>query len=385
MSTHPQTHIAIIGTVGVPACYGGFETLAHELVSSLKKQCEFTIYCSGKTYPEQGRPTTWQGANLAYIPLSANGISSVLYDIWSMLHAIRRADMLLVLGVSGCLFLPILKLLSRKPVMVNLDGIEWRRAKWTGPAKWFLKLSERMAVRYADALIADNEGIRQEIQKRYKRDTSTIAYGGNQAFAVEATQEDCTKYPFLRQPYAFKVCRIEPENNIELILKAFQAQRDLPLVVVGNWQHSEWARNLRESYSGHPHIFLLDPIYDPHTLNLLRSNAYVYVHGHQAGGTNPSLVEAMALGLPVLAYDVVFNVETTAHKALYFQDVATLQALIQTSPRTFKQLGETMADIAATRYTWEAISQAYAQLFDKVHVGTVSDVTPQALPSCTIA
>ncbi|MFK7969689.1 MAG: DUF1972 domain-containing protein, partial [Bacteroidia bacterium] len=363
MPTSNKNHIAIIGTAGVPACYGGFETLAHELVCSLKESFNFTIYCSGKKYPQAERLTEWEGARLRYIPLSANGIMSVFYDIWSMLHALRYADILLVLGVSGCLFLPIIKLLSAKQVIVNLDGIEWRRAKWSGPAKWFLRVSEKMAVRYADVLIADNEGIRQEIQKRYKRDTTTIAYGGNQAFGVHATQADATRFPFLSKQYAFKVCRIEPENNIEIILKAFANQDELPLVLVGNWQHSEWSRAMYAQYAQQANLILLDPIYEPHTLNLLRSNAYVYVHGHQAGGTNPSLVEAMSLGLPIISYDVIFNQETTAHEALYFTDVTSLQALLKWPPRRLHKMGKTMRKIAQERYTWEAISEAYSKVF----------------------
>lgn len=383
MSTNNKSHIAIIGTVGVPACYGGFETLAHELVTSLKDEFDFTIYCSGKTYKKEARIPSWEGSKLAYIPLPANGIMSVFYDIWSMIHALKYSDLLLVLGVSGCIFLPILKLLSDKPVIVNLDGIEWKREKWTGLAKWFLRISERMAVRYADNLIADNEGIRQAVQKRYQRDASTIAYGGDQAFSVRPKLSDYVTFPFLSDKYACKVCRIEPENNIELILKAFSKKSKMPLVLIGNWQHSAWSKALYHQYAGYRNLLLLDPIYEPRTLNLLRSNAYVYVHGHQAGGTNPSLVEAMTLGLPVMAYDVIFNQETTEHEALYFADSEGLEALLAKPVTKLNQIGVTMKSIAAKKYTWNAVSEAYAGLFAAALGSEYTFSTNQTIPACT--
>ena len=119
--------LAIIGTVGLPAKYGGFETLAQQLVLQLDKQFEITVYCSGKTYTKENRPGEWQGARLRYLPLKANGVQSILYDFLSMLHAIIFCDVLLVLGVSGCLFLPFIKMFSKKRVIVNVDGLEWRR------------------------------------------------------------------------------------------------------------------------------------------------------------------------------------------------------------------------------------------------------------------
>ena len=122
--------IAIIGTAGVPCRYGGFETLAHQLVTHLSDQFRFTVYCSGKLYKRGERPAKWKGARLVYLPLNANGISSVVYDIWSVLHALFVADTLLLLGVSGGLVVPFVRLLTRKKVIVHIDGQEWRRGKW---------------------------------------------------------------------------------------------------------------------------------------------------------------------------------------------------------------------------------------------------------------
>ncbi|MEO0096420.1 MAG: DUF1972 domain-containing protein, partial [candidate division WOR-3 bacterium] len=141
-------NIAIIGTVGIPANYGGFETLAENLVTHLSSEFNITVFCSGKAYDK--RLETYKGAKLRYINLSANGPESIFYDIFSIFRSLKFADVLLILGVSGCVSLPFVRLLSRKKIVVNIDGLEWRREKWGRFARWFLKLSEMLAVRYAD-------------------------------------------------------------------------------------------------------------------------------------------------------------------------------------------------------------------------------------------
>ena len=365
MSIEKKRHIAIIGSVGLPARYGGFETLTQELVKHLQGVYTFTVFCSTTAYPGTNRPRYWQQARLRYIPLPANGIGSILYDFISMLYALFFADTLLVLGVSGCIFLPIIKFLSRKQIIVNLDGVEWRRQKWSGFAKWYLKTAEYFAIRFADQLIADNEAIRKEVSQRYGRNPVTIAYGGDQAYFVPIQDKDLDTYSFLNKPYACKVCRIEPENNIESVLDAFSQNHDFPLVLIGNWQHSPWSKTLYQHYHKQDHLHLLDPIYDTAELNLIRSNASLYIHGHQAGGTNPSLVEAMSLGLPVLAFDVAYNRETTENKARFFQTPDSLAGSIETThSHDWESIGEDMRSIAQRRYTWANISKAYGHLFE---------------------
>ena len=128
------------------------------------------------------------------------------------------------------------------------------------------------------------------------------------------------QFPFLSENYAFKVCRIEPENNVHLILEAFYKYPLLNIVLVGNWNNSVYGKQLKLQFESFENIYLLEPIYDQNILNQLRSNCYLYIHGHSAGGTNPSLVEAMYLELPIIAYDINYNRETTSNKALYFKD-----------------------------------------------------------------
>ena len=352
--------VAIIGTVGVPAKYGGFETLAHHLVEQLADKTDMTVYCSAKNYSKEERKETYKGAKLKYLPLSANGASSVLYDIISMIHALIFADVMIVLGVSGALFLPFVKLFSTKKVIVNVDGLEWRRAKWQGWAKKFLEISERIAVTVSDEIITDNEAIQKYVFDRYGLNSRLIEYGADHTSYVPLTNEIVEKYPFLAGDYAFKVCRIEPENNIKEVLVAFQNYEKMPLVMVGNWNHSAYSRSVYNEFKDVPNLFFLQPIYDSYLLNALRSNCKVYVHGHSAGGTNPSLVEAMHLGLPIIAFDVIYNRITMEHHGRFFENASDLQAqLAAISNAELFQLARTMESIARRRYTWSVIANKY--------------------------
>lgn len=357
--------LGIIGTVGAPAKYGGFETLAEQLALHLRSEYEPTVYCSAKNYGPKERPAVWKGIRLVYLPFSANGPMSVIYDIVSMVHALIFMDVMLVLGVSGCIFLPIVKLLApKKQVVVNLDGLEWRRAKWQGFAKRFLKFSERVAVRYADELVTDNAAIQKYVQQMYGATSRLIEYGGNHVEPVEIAPDAVQRFPFLAQEYALKVCRIEPENNIHLVLEAFARFGKMPLVLIGNWEHSQYGHELRQLYLQYKNLYLLDPIYESKTLNMLRSNCALYVHGHSAGGTNPSLVEAMYLALPVLSFGAIYNRVTTQDRAIFFDSVEDIIATLKKLPNL--DLGLVAHDlkwIADIRYNWSAISQKYNLAF----------------------
>lgn len=353
--------LAVIGTTGLPAKYGGFETLAHHLVDHLNQDHEITVYCSSKYFADKNkRLKKFNGANLFYLPFNANGYQSIIYDIVSIIHALRYANALLILGVSGTILLPIIKIFSSKPMIVNIDGQEWKRPKWNWITRKFLKLCERIAVRYANTIITDNRAIQDYVSQEYNTKSVLIEYGADHVSKQKITDMDMAKYPFLAAPYAFNVCRIEPENNIHLILEAFVKQPFWNLVIVGLWNHGTYGMALKAKYSIYSNIHLLDPIYNQDELNVLRSNTDLYVHGHSAGGTNPSLVEAMYLGLPIMTFDVSYNRETTSHKALYFRTPDELIYLLNTTGKSkLEEVGNVMHEVACTRYIWQNIAQRY--------------------------
>lgn len=357
-----KTKIYIIGTVGLPSNYGGFETLVENLVSKRVQTCfEYTVFCSKNAYDNY--PDNYLGTKLIYVPLNANGIQSIIYDIWSMIKTIGKCDILLVLGVSGCMFLPIYRLFTKSTIITNIDGLEHKRDKWNSMTKKFLKISEWFAVKYSNKIIADNEGIARYIRDEYAVEPSVIAYGGDHVYSAEMKEDIRHQYQ-LPVMYAFKVCRIEPENNVEMILNAFISVEFLPLVFVGNWESSEFGKSMRLKYGMHKSIKMLDPIYDQSILNQLRSNCTVYIHGHSAGGTNPSLVEAMSLGLPIISYDVIYNRETTDGKALYFENTESLVDIIKgLNSIKMAELRKVMFDIAQKEYSWKKIVSQYEMLY----------------------
>lgn len=355
-----KTKIAIIGTVGLPAKYGGFETLTEYLTRHLGSSLDLTVFCSSKSYSEKHH--TYNNARLIYVPLDANGVQSIFYDILSMFKALRFADTFLILGVSGCIVLPLIRLIGRKKIVVNIDGSEWKRAKWNRQAKWFLKFSEKLAVKFSDEVITDNKAIQDYVTEEYGVESNLIEYGGDHVEKFPLSAEVREAYPLSQNPYAFKVCRIEPENNVHIILEAF-SQISFPLILVGNFRNSAYGSNLVERFAKFKNILLCDPIYDQDKLNQLRGNAALYIHGHSAGGTNPSLVEAMFFGLSIIAFDVPYNRETTVNQAEYFTDSSILKQLVhQFTDGKMRINGNQMYKIAKEKYTWQQIVQKYEKL-----------------------
>ncbi len=358
--------VAIIGSVGIPAKYGGFETLTEHLVDNLSNEYDLTVYCSGKKYPKNSRKKQYKNATLKYIPLQANGIQSIPYDTLSIIHALFYTDVLLILGVAGAWILPFVKLFTKKKIIISIDGIEWKRDKWNRIAKWYLFWAESMAVKYSHIDISDNEAIQDYTAMRYGTLSRIIEYGADHTLKVSPSESDLNEFPFLKNNYAVKVCRIEPENNVHEVLEAFMDLPDYQLVMVGNWNNSEYGIIFKEKAKAYKNILLLDPIYDQRKLDLIRGNATLYIHGHSAGGTNPSLVEAMYLGLPILAYNVSYNRKTTENKALYFNNQFELVELVNnTSSETLTEIGENMEKIAMRRYIWEKIAIKYQALIEE--------------------
>ena len=355
--------LSIIGTVGIPAKYGGFETLTEYLTKHLSDEYDITVFCSSKAYEE--KPTTYNNCKLEYINLNANGAQSIPYDIISLYKSLKFADTILILGVSGCIALPLLRLFNKKvKIVTNIDGLEWRRDKWSSNAKKFLKYSEKLAVKNSDVVVADNKVIQNYVMSEYGVKSELIAYGADHVESIEISDEILEKYPFLKEKYAFKVCRIEPENNIHVILEAMAKYGKLNFVIIGNWNASEYGKNLKKEYQGYENIFILDPIYNQNVLNQIRSNCYIYLHGHSAGGTNPSLVEAMALGLPIFAFGVQYNKETTSHKAKYFDTANELNSLLEnTDENELADIRNNMIEVAQERYLWKDIARSYSELF----------------------
>lgn len=353
--------VAIIGTNGLPARYGGFETLANYLTLYSGSRFELTVFCPRTPIDQQ--MDYFNGATLKYLPLESNGLQSSLYDIISMFIAVKNCDTLLILGTPGCIILPLLRFWKEKKILVNFGGLEWKRGKWGFLFRAYLRLTEAIAVHFSSALIVDNKAFVDYVDKTYHKECILIEYGGDHALPQAYDATLINMYPFLGKRYFISVSRAQPDNNIHMVLEAFTESTDR-LVLISNWNNNKYGKALKEEYSKWNNISLLDAIYDINILNILRSNATGYIHSHSFCGSAPSLIEAMYLGLPIFSYSAPTNTYTTEGQALYFSNSEDLRLLINsTDENKLNKQGQLMKSIADKRYTWKRIVKMYENLY----------------------
>ena len=361
MKVHKKK-VALIGTNGIPAKYGGFETLTEYLALYLNEEFEITVYCA-KT-PREKKLKKYHNSKLIYIPFKANGWQSMIYDAISIAHALFISDVLVILGFSGVFAFP-LNVFFKKKIIFNIGGIEWQkvRGKKTFAAieiaakKWF----ERICVRFSDIIIVDNQVLWNYVKTTYNIDGVLVEYGGDHAVYKPITNELREKYPFLAGKYDVSVSRAQEDMNIHILIEAYKKMPDRSLVVGSNWGISEYGTQLKtNNQNKDPNIFIQDAVYNLDELNVIRSNGNIYFHTHSLCGTAPSLTEAMSLGLPILCFDVETNRAATEEKSFYFKDSQSLiEILSNLKESSITQLGIDMKEIAQRRYTWRRIVELY--------------------------
>lgn len=357
-----KKRVALIGTNGIPARYGGFETLTEYLAKYLNEEFEITVYCS-KT-PKEKRLKKYLNSKLVYIPFKANGWQSMLYDAVSIIHALFASDVLVILGFSGVFGFPF-KVFFSKKIVFNIGGIEWQKVRGKKAfaalevvsKKWF----ERICIHFSDIIIVDNQVLWEYVKTNYAIDSVLAEYGGNHAIYQPINKVLIEKYPFLANKYDVTVSRAQEDMNIHILIDAYKEIPERNLVVVSNWEISDYGIQLKvNNKNKYPNIFLQDAVYNLNELNAIRSNGSIYFHTHSLCGTAPSLTEAMSLGLPILCFDVETNRSTTEEKSFYFKDYKSLITILsKLKEETIKQLGIDMKEIAERRYTWQRIVGLY--------------------------
>lgn len=363
--------ISILGTRGIPAQHGGFETFAQKLALYLASiDWQVTVYCqevgAGETHED-----TWMGVRLVHVPVQQIGaLATIIFDWKSVLHASRECGPVLTLGYNTALFSIVYRL--RKIVnYINMDGIEWKRQKWSRAQQSWLYLNEIGGSWLGDHLIADHPSIADHLATRVAREKiTTIAYG-----ADRVTQADASilkRYGVEVGEYVLAIARPEPENSLLEIVSAFSRnERKAKLLVVGRYEPKVNEYHARVMEAAAPGVLFPGAIYEPAIINSLRFHAKLYVHGHRVGGTNPALVEALGAGLPVLAHDNKYNRWVAGSEARYFVDsegcAAALDDLLDDAAQLLK-----MSQFSTRRheesFQWNRILKAYEELLQGAQV-----------------
>lgn len=360
----PPLRIAMLGTRGVPARYGGFETAVEEVGRRLAERGHSVrVYC--RDPGDGGMPRRHLGMDLVWLPaLRRRSLETLSHTGASVAHLVARpTDVALVFNSANAPWLPAIRA-AGIPVASHVDGLEWQRAKWGPTGRRYYRLAEAAAVRLSDALIADAQGIADYYQQEFDAATELIAYG---APLVDDIGTD-TLEPHGLTPgsYHLVVARFEPENHVDLVVDAFVRSRSSRrLVVVGSAPYaSEYIAKVHALAADDPRVLFLGGVWDQRMLDQLYVNALTYVHGHSVGGTNPSLLRAIGARAATLAYDVTFNREVLQDDGVYFTTAEELAAAIEEAEHDVvgtHARGQRLRG-RAKNYDWDDVADKYEAL-----------------------
>jgi glycosyltransferase involved in cell wall biosynthesis len=362
----------MIGTRGVPAAYGGFETAVEEVGRRLAARGHpVTVYCRNTA---KNPSRSYLGMTLVHLPaLRIKAAETLSHTALSVCHAVTRRgpSVAILFNAANAPFLPLLRA-RRVPTAVHVDGLEWLRGKWGAAGRRYYRAAERLSVRLSDALIADSGGIADYYADTFGVPTELLSYGAT--ILRQPGTDRLRELGLEPRRFHLVVARFEPENHVDMIVDAYRASScSYPLVVVGSapYAHS-YTHRIEASAAGDPRIWMLGSVWDQEQLDQLYANALTYVHGHSVGGTNPSLLRAMGGGTPVLAYDVVFNREVLGADGGYFGSPAALQLLFDDAERSALRLlriGQRLQRRAYTNYDWDAVALGYEELVERLAAG----------------
>lgn len=358
-----QMKVAIIGTRGYPYVYGGFETFVKELGERLvKKGIEVHVYCQRDLFEE--KPRKVNGIYLHYIPtVPARSLNQVIHSFLSIIHATcSAADIILVVNLAAGPMGWIPKIAGKK-TMINVDGLEWLRPKWKGPGAMYFKFAAKLATRLYDVIITDAEAMRAVYLREFNTDSTVIAYGAP-AFK-KAEQSLLSRFNLKPDEYYLIVGRLIPDNNADLIVKAFSETASArKLVIVGDVPYRDkYAEDLKK-YQGN-NIYFTGYVRDSNELMALYQNCFVYIHGHKYGGTNPAMLKAMSNNCAILALNTIFNREMLQNGefGVFFdesqQSVIEQMNKLESEPMLVQSLKDKVSNGLTDKYNWESVTESY--------------------------
>tara|TARA_Y100001954_G_C15802095_1_gene600660 strand:- start:154 stop:1239 length:1086 start_codon:yes stop_codon:yes gene_type:complete len=356
--------VSIIGTHGVPAKYGGFETLAENLAENLKSDFKFIIFCNYFKYTSEEKKLKYNYRRI-FIPFNASGWQSYLYDFFSFFYSLFTTDVIIYLGpTSG--YLTFFNLFFRKNIITNYGGLnEWERPRYNKFEKLLFKINIYFASKLSTTNVVDNLVLQKSLLEVFNSNSVVIRYGGDHVLHKKSDTID-TKFlnscGLKANNYFLVIARAQKDSMFDLLIDSFKSiKTEIPLVIVSNWNVNSYGRKIKSKKF--KNVIMIDAIYDSEKLNQIRRNCYVYIHSHSFCGTAPSLVEAMSFPLPIFCYDVKTNRETTANKSLYFKSKSELIDLINKSDTNIlNKIIIDMKKLSIEKYRWHIIAKKYCNL-----------------------
>jgi len=357
--------IAILGTRGVPNHHGGFEQFAENLSQYLVKNKHEVYVYNSHNHPYQ--ESTWNGVHILHQNDPEHKVGTAgqfIYDLNCILDSRKRGfDAILQCGYTSSSVWGWL--LPKKAVILsNMDGLEWKRSKYSPSVRKFLKVAEKWAIGSSDYLIADSLGIQKYLKETYNAEAKYIAYGAHLFKNPNSTI--LAKYGVTAYSYNMLVARLEPENNIEVILDGVvKSKQQEPFLVIGK-HDTTFGFYLKDKFKKSNNIHFLGGIYDLEHLNNLRYYSNLYFHGHSVGGTNPSLLEAMASNSFIIAHDNMFNKAILKENAFYFSDAADVARLLIKKKSDFSTFVLANYKTIEEELSWDKINNTYEQYLEEV-------------------
>ena len=356
-------HINILGIRGIPAAHGGFETFAARLAPWLRDHGHsVTVYCQEDEGEAGPWVDEWEGIErVHFCPTRGGPKGTMEFDLACVRHVLKRPGIDLVLGYNTAVF-NILERLRGRKVMMNMDGIEWKRAKWSLPARIWFFLNEVAGANLCNVAIADHPEIAKHVAARSFKTPVMIPYGSDR---IESAPEDAVRaLGITPDNYMISIARAEPENSILELVRGFSTlDTDAHCVVLGKFDEGNAYHRMVKAAAG-PQVIFPGAIYEPEKVAALRYHARAYLHGHQVGGTNPSLVEALGAGNAVIGHDNRFNRWVAGPDQFYFSnesEAASLMQRVLTDNASVEAAKASARARHAESFEWPMILSAYEQ------------------------
>ena len=356
MSNLKKKKIAIIGSHGLYANYGGWDQLVNNLAECKSDNIEYIIFNSSNTKFVKQPP---KGVVVKKLVFKADGFQGFLFDFQSILLSYFKADVLLLLGAQGMPIVPVLGFFKKIKIIINIGGVEWERPKYNKLVKKYFRYCFKLSSKKSRIVILDNEHYKRFIPDKSNGIFTVIPYGGEIDQTLSVNEELIEKYPFINKQYFLSISRSLEDNKIDELCECF-TRLNSNLVLISNLSKSEYGKSILKKYNNHTNIILIDGLYNKQELDLVRRKCKAYIHTHTLCGTAPSLVEMIVSGRPILSIDIPQNRFTLEEQGYFYKDFENLYSFLNSNKDfdkfiTNKGLGSS--------YSWQKVVNQYESLY----------------------